>query len=329
MERSKFDEAFFIYKNQDKLVGLISVHVDDFLNAGTDKFHCQLSELKKKIVFGTESESPMMFLGINISQQDDKTIQVHQEEYCKETEFIDINKKDKGRSLSPDEQYMYRKIVGQLNWLASQSRPDLSFDVCQLSTKLNQATVHDLIFANKTLKKANSQSLLLKFNRLCYPVNLVAFCDASYTNLPDGSSQGGSIIFLSDDQKRISPICWWSKKLRRVCKSTEAAETMAMLDAIDACIWLSSMLKEINGEKLGEISINTDNKSLYENVHSTTAVAEKRLRVVIAAIRESIRRDEVKVKWVPHEKQLADCLTKQGADSSALFEVIKKGRFQE
>ena len=329
IERSKFDEAFFIYKNQNKLVGLISVHVDDFLNAGTDKFHCQLSELKKKIVFGTESESPMMFLGINISQQDDKTIQVHQEEYCKEIEFIDINKKDKGRSLSPDEQYMYRKIVGQLNWLASQSRPDLSFDVCQLSTKLNQATVHDVIFANKTLKKANSQSLLLKFNRLCYPVNLVAFCDASYANLPDGSSQGGSIIFLSDDQKRISPICWWSKKLRRVCKSTEAAETMAMLDAIDACIWLSSMLKEINGEKFGEISINTDNKSLYENVHSTTAVAEKRLRVEIAAIRESIRRDEVKVKWVPHEKQLADCLTKQGADSSALFEVIKKGRFQE
>ena len=100
---------------------------------------------------------------------------------------------------------------------------------------------------------------------------------------------------------------------------------MAMLDAIDACIWISSLLKEINGDKFKDIIIHTDNKSLFENIHSTTAVAEKRLRVEIAAIRESVRKNEVKVEWVPHVDQLADCLTKQGADPRNLLEVVQKG----
>ena len=185
-----------------------------------------------------------------------------------------------------------------------------------MSTKLNEATIKDATYANKVIKKANSQSVSLKFSKLKYPIKLLAFCDASYANLPDGSSQGGTVIFLSDDNNNVSPISWWSKKLRRVCKSTEAAETMAMLDAIDACIWISSLLKEINDDKF---------KSLFENIHSTTAVAEKRLRVEIAAIRESVRKNEVKVEWVPHVDQLADCLTKQGADPRNLLEVVQKG----
>ena len=288
---SKFDEAFFFYKDQDNLGGLISVHVDDFLNAGDDKFNDQLDALKKNLVFGSDMSTPMRFLGTNIHQKKNKEIIVHQDNYCREIEKMDIKfKENKARTLTSDEQYLYRKIVGQLNWLASQTRPDLSFDVCHLSTKLNEATIKDATYANKVIKKANSQSVSLKFSKLKYPIKLLAFCDASYANLPDGSSQGGTVIFLSDDNNNVSPISWWSKKLRRVCKSTEAAETMAMLDAIDACIWISSLLKEIDDDKFKDIIIHTDNKSLFENIHSTTAVAEKRLRVEIAAIRESVRK---------------------------------------
>ena len=50
--------------------------------------------------------------------------------------------------------------------------------------------------------------------------------------------------------------------------------------------------------------------SLCESVHSTTANEEKRLRVEIASIRESIRRKEVEVEWVENQRQLADVLTK-------------------
>ena len=52
---------------------------------------------------------------------------------------------------------------------------------------------------------------------------------------------------------------------------------------------------------------------------------KKRTRVDIAAIRESVRRKEVSIEWIRKEHQLADVLTKQGADSSKLAAVLEKG----
>ena len=100
---------------------------------------------------------------------------------------------------------------------------------------------------------------------------------------------------------------------------------MAMLDGIDASIWLSHIISEISDFKVGSVKIKTDNMSLCESVHSTTANEEKRLRVEIASIRESIRRKEVEVEWVENQRQLADVLTKQGADSSKLMRALHNG----
>ena len=163
----------------------------------------------------------------------------------------------------------------------------------------------------------------MKFGKLQPPIHHLAFCDASYGNLSNGYSQGGNVIFLAEERGYASPICWSSRKLRRVCRSTLTAEAMAMLDAIDACIWLSHIVAEVADCDLQHVKVKTDNMSLVESVHSTTAVEEKRLRVEIASIRESIRNKEVSVEWVDKEKQLADVITKQGADSFKFMAVLQ------
>ena len=165
----------------------------------------------------------------------------------------------------------------------------------------------------------------LIFPNLKSPLHLLAYCDASYANLPNGSSQGGCIIFLTDDERNVAPICWWSRKLKRVCKSSETAETMVMLEAIDAVVWLSAILDDIYGKEMKTPIIKSDNMSLHKNIQSTTAVEEKRLRVELAAIRESARKSEFKAEWVSNQDQLADCLTKQGADSNKLLGVLRQG----
>ena len=78
---------------------------------------------------------------------------------------------------------------------------------------------------------------------------------------------------------------------------------------------------------LGITEIYCDNKSLTEAAHSTTAVEEKRLRVDLAAIRQSVSRNEFKLKWIETKHQLADSLTKQGADSSRLVENLESATF--
>ena len=65
-----------------------------------------------------------------------------------------------------------------------------------------------------------------------------------------------------------------------------------------------------------------DSLSLVQNVQSTTLISEKRLRVNIASIQESIGKEEVSLEWIPHAKQLADILTKNGVDPSILLSAL-------
>ena len=46
--------------------------------------------------------------------------------------------------FSNEEKTLNRSAVGQLNWVAEISRPDISFSVCEASTKFKQATVGDV-----------------------------------------------------------------------------------------------------------------------------------------------------------------------------------------
>ena len=94
----------------------------------------------------------------------------------------------------------YRALVGQLNWLSTQTRPDVSFDVCELSTVLNAATVDDVLRVNKVVKKVKQRRVTLQFQPLDCADGFTIECysDASFGNLPKGGSQGGFVIFLVD-----------------------------------------------------------------------------------------------------------------------------------
>ena len=320
----KFDEAFFYMKSNEKLNGAIAIHVDDFIYGGDMKFLTNIEEIKNVFEVGTETATPMKFIGMNIVQNDDYTISFHQNDYINDLKIEHTKLAgDKHRNLTKEEQRVYRGVVGQLNWITSRTDPTIAYDVCILSTKLQQATVADYHYAIKVVKKAMSGKTL-HYSDLQSPSYLLAYSDASYANLPDGGSQGGYIVFLADKLGQLSPITWTSKKLRRVCRSTITAETMAVLDTIDTCAWLASMFREVLDVEVLRTIVRTDNKSAYEAINSTTAVEEKRLRVDIAAIRECVRNNEVEMEWVNKENQLADVLTKQGADSTKLLKVLSQ-----
>ena len=74
-------------------------------------------------------------------------------------------------------------------------------------------------------------------------LKIVAFADASFDNLPNGGSQGGNIILLTDD-KSAAPLQWSSHKIKRVVRSTIAAEALALSDACDSALYLTSLAAE-------------------------------------------------------------------------------------
>ena len=164
-------------------------------------------------------------------------------------------------------------------------------------------------------------------------VQLITLSDASHANLPDGfSSAGGFIIFLVGENGKSCPLAWESKKIRRVVKSTLAAETLAVSDAVDVAYYLGSMLSEIifgvQDKNVIPIVSYVDNYSLFENVYSTKNVSEKRLRIDLASLKQLIQEGHVNLRWIESGRQLADCLTKKGVNTMPLMAVIESGEFK-
>ena len=107
---------------------------------------------------------------------------------------------------------------GHANWLASQTRPDISFDVLNLSCDINKnPVVSHLIEANKMIRKIKNKESKLVFPNVgtVDDLKIVAFTDASHANLPDGaSSTGGYVILLVRLNNHANPVSWSSNKIK-------------------------------------------------------------------------------------------------------------------
>ena len=117
-------------------------------------------------------------------------------------------------------------------------------------------------------------------------------------------------------------------KVKRVVKSTLAAETFALVDGADNAVLLSKLLAEIiHNDKDHNLIIEcrTDNRSLFQAAHSTNTLNDKRLRVEMSIVREMLERKEIELVWVEAKKQLADVLTKRGASSLTLLKILQEG----
>ena len=74
------------------------------------------------------------------------------------------------------------------------------------------------------------------------------------------------------------------------------------------------------------ITAFVDSKSLHEAVRSTKLVDDKRLRIDIAALQQLCAKQMVhQIKWCSSEKMLANALTKHGAPTAQLLEVLQLG----
>ena len=287
-----------------------------------------ISEVKKRFVVKSEDRGRFKYLDLQITQSFG-VISIDQEEFSKSLEYISLsNKYDPNSNMSEMQVTQCRSAIGQLNWMATQTRPDLSYDVSLLSSELRNRRLETIKLVNKAIKKAKRSPSVIRVSSLVRLENsrLVVLCDASFANLVDGGSQGGLIVFWLGD-KSHSPIYWQSRRVRRLVKSTQAAETLAMVDATEAAIFYRKFLVDMLDMKddtthLG-ITCKTDNKGSYNAVHTTTQILDKRLRIENKILRELLERQEVaSIQWVPTEFQTADSLTKSGVPSVKILEHL-------
>ena len=328
---SSLDNGIFLF-GESELYGIIVLYVDDIMWSGKEiQMRLIITKLKTAFQISHEDDDAFSYVGLQVLQEDDCSIIVNQKTYADSVQTITLDSermKSPHATLSSEETTKLRGALGQLNWLSNMTRPEISFTVSKLSANVTSATIADIKEANKLIKYVKETSSQLRFPVLdCTSIQVIGYADASFNNLNDGGSQGGQIIFLVDASRNACPVSWRSNRIRRVARSTLAAETLSFADGIDSAQFISKLTEDLQLTTANstKVTMITDSKSLFDASQTTSQISDRRLRVEMSAIREAKELGEIVVQWVNGADQLADVLTKKGASPYSLLKVLGEG----
>ena len=353
--QSRLDPSLFMYEPNGVLQGIISTHVDDLLGAGGDLFDKLLDKIDKEFGFGTREYDSFRHTGKNI-RKDMTTgeITVDMKEYVENLTPCRITRERRAElegPLTSQELSTLRQMNGALQWLQHQSRPDLSCGVSLSQSSTSGATVKDLIEAQKLIARAKDyKDFALKFRSHDITTGgFMAISDAGLGGVEDEAlggpvrSQGGYLIVFGDEsltthgnRGRFTLLDWRSRKIKRVCRSSFAAETLALADANDAVQHLRGALHEIMDplvkfdelETLSrwKVTLVVDARDCYDHlIKETSAQPQQRtLLFDLAGIREYLNETHTTIRWTATENMLADAMTKT-MDTTHMMKILVQG----
>ena len=116
------DQAVFIWHNSNgNSCGIRAVHVDDFIYGGTPTFiNKVIAQLRSIFKISLEESEGMKYLGISI-KRNSHGISLSTDAYCSSLKI---------QTLNDQETRQLWCLSGQLNWIVTQSRPDVAYDNC-------------------------------------------------------------------------------------------------------------------------------------------------------------------------------------------------------
>ncbi len=173
--------------------------------------------------------------------------------------------------------------------------------------------------------------------------------------------QGAWIIMASDQfpaanaKVRVSVLSWRSSKLKRRVGSTLGGEALAFSQALSELEWLQILHRDVvhgdvsradwtqslcpyvavlkDGcelkERVRQCSV-TDAKSLFDSLsrQHPNSRQDRRTAVELAIIIEAMKKASAVIRWTPHPRMWADCLTKDdlGKSNGALEQLLRTSK---
>ena len=176
------------------------------------------------------------------------------EEYAESIKEINIpaaRRRQLHAALQPEEVTSLRGALGQLMWLSEQGVPLLGAPLSLMLGHTTTSTVTTLLDANKLIRRAKWWA---KQPLVCHAhssLAIVGWTDAAWKVRRDGSSQGGYVIAIVNEEALkgavtpVSVISWKSHKLHRVARSSSSAETQAASTGEEEAMYCRLVLSEV------------------------------------------------------------------------------------
>ena len=329
-----------LYRKVDennKLIGLVIIHVDDFVYNGTDKFVEDLENLvKSQLTVSKVDKGSLRFCGVDYKQQRNGVL-ASMEDYCESIEEYPsklIHREKKTKELNEEQKSVLRGLAGQINWLAQICRPDLAYGGHQLSMRCKNGTIGDLKYANYIVKKAKSRPSKVFYGDIGNPDDCIiyGFTDASFT--PGEKATSGQMIFLGNTKNdKVVPLLWKTKLVAKACRSPKDAETITLGTCADLSIFAGQQLEEVlfgvkNGSRFKSI-LFSDSDSSLKSIVSSKQVERRYLRSDVHIMKQFIEQKLIdKIVWIGDSHMIADILTKDKSDKIGLDEMMRDSRLR-
>ena len=244
------------------------LHVDDILFVSDDK-GCKDVEraLESFLHSGFEYltvDSPIVFCGVEIRRQADLTVDLSQRDFYDKIcvpSVAELVQNDVFLQSADIIRRHLKSFIGACIWLY-QTRFDIIYEVSRLASLIPDALAKPcelVVFlkaADKLFLRITQDHVPLKFFPWKMngprPPQLFVFDDASFASLRNSGSTEAMCIVYGFPQKRNGPVqCFGNilyfsaRRIARICRSSAHAESIAIANAADMCLYLQCALSEI------------------------------------------------------------------------------------
>ena len=349
----KTDAALYHWhSSKGELTLALSAHVDDLKVTGTPTMiNMLLTELAK--MFGELKVQRKTFehCGIIYQQHDDYSVTTHQNHYVLGLKPIDTTSVDVTKPTQPltkDQHEDYRSLLGGVSWL-SQTRLDVCIYVQALQRAAQKPTIANLLRLNTVVRWIRRKPSFLHFKKLNGPLKVIVISDAAFRKEDvSGLAMRGAIIGICEVHAgtcagNLHIIDYYSRRQRRIVRSTFGAELNALLDSLEIGKLLCFTLAELLFPNLGLTELRNledsgkfpiplqaavDCKSIFDSLKlpETKLPIEATLILLLLQVKEMLVKGSLQsLWWIDTRDMIADGLNKGLVSRKALLDTPATG----
>jgi hypothetical protein len=316
---SEYDHSLFT-KSQNGSFTALLVYVDDIILTGNSLSSIESVKNFLHATFKIKDLGDLKyFLGLEVSRSH-KGIHLCQRKYALDilsetgllaakkcsTPMVRDSKPLYDSSAPPHDPTAYRRIIGKLLYLTN-TRPDISFAVQQLSQFMQHPTIHHYEAAMRILryiKSAPAQGLFFPSES---SLQLKAFSDSDWAScLTTRRSITGFCIFLGS-----SLVSWRSKKQTTVSRSSSEAEYRALASTTCELQWLTYLLQDLQVSFIQPALLYCDSQSARHIAFNPTFHERtKHIDIDCHVVRQQLQAGLFHLLPISSANQLADFFTK-------------------
>jgi hypothetical protein len=153
----------------------------------------------------------------------------------------------------------YVRLIGELQFLANATRPDIAYAISRLSSYTTNPMMQHVTALKRVLRYlSGTRTYVITYSDvLDHPNHFYSYADGAFTNADDQKSTSGYVFMMAR-----GAITWFSKKQMITALSSTEAEYIALSEMVREGHWLRSLFFELGFMQVLPMTIWGDNEGL-------------------------------------------------------------------